>query len=408
MLSERPAREATDASRAAPSRLQAIWRHQELVIPIGIALISRLVVFVAADLLMRFALVGRHYALPFTGAIAVWQRKDAQWYLLIAKQGYVDTPHAPYPHLWANFFPLYPLLIHVVAQFFALFPLADPYAIAGMLISWITFAVACVGLYRLTSRFFGQSVAVGATLLLAVFPFSLYYGAAYTEAPYLALAVWAFVFIEQRQWWAASALAGLACAVRPPGLLIGACVALAYLLDWYLNYRPLRLNILALALTPLGLFAYMFYCWARWGQPFAYVTASQLGWHGGHLQTGGLRFVAHALIHTPSWLGTRDGNHILDYFAILLMLGFLALIPLVWRRLGPIYALFTFASVAAPILDFSNANSLGRYLSVVFPIFMLLAFALRERPRLLAALSVVSGIVLILCATYFVAGYGLS
>lgn len=408
MLTGSPARVASDVSDAATSRLQAIWRHQELVIPIGIALISRFVVLVAADLLMRFALVGRHHALPYTGPIAVWLRKDAGWYISIAQHGYVDTPQAPYLHLRANFFPLYPLLIHLVAQFFALFPLAHPYAMAGMVISWITFVVACVGLYRLTSRLFGPSVAVGTTLLLAVFPYSLYYGAAYTEAPYLALVVWAFVCIERGQWWAAGALAGLACAVRPPGLLVGACVALAYLLDWYLNYRPLRLNIMALALTPLGLFAYMFYCWARWGQPFAYVTASRAGWHGGHLQTGGLRFVAHVLVHTPSWLGTRDGNHLLDYFAILLMLGFLALIPLVWRRLGPLYALFTLASVAAPILDFSNANSLGRYLSVVFPVFMVVAFALRGRPRLLAALSVASGVLLILFATYFVAGYGLS
>lgn len=388
----------------SPSRIQAIWRHQELIIPIGIALISRLVVLIAADLLMRFALVGRHYTLPYTGPIAVWQRKDAGWYLGIAQQGYADTPLQPYLHLRANFFPLYPLLIHVVAQFFALFPLAHPYAVAGMVVSWITFAVACVGLYSLTSRFFGPSVALGATLLLAVFPFSLYYGATYTEAPYLALAVWAFVCIERRQWWVASALAGLACAVRPPGLLVGVCVALAYLLDWYRYRRPLRLNILALALTPLGLFAYMFYCWARWGQPFAYVTASRAGWHGGYLQTGGLR----TAITSLTWFDTTNGDHLLACVATLLLLGFLALIPLIWRRLGPIYALFAFACIAAPLLDFPTVRSLGRYLSVAFPVFMVVAFALRERPRLLVALSVVSGVLLILFATYFIAGYGLS
>lgn len=404
MLSESPPREVNGAVVEARSRLQAIWRHQELTIPIGIALISRLVVLVVADLLMRFALVGHYFTLPYTGPIAVWQRKDAGWYLAIARQGYADTPLQPYLHLRANFFPLYPLLIHLVAQLFALFPLAHPYAIAGMLVSWVAFAFACVGLYRLTRGFFGSSVAVGATLLLAAFPFSLYDGAVYTEALYLALAVWAFVCIERRQWWAAGALAGLACAVRPPGLLVGACVALAYLLDWLRERRPLRFDILALALTPLGLLAYVAYCWARWGEPFAYLTASRLGWHGGHLQMGGLRAVATAL----SSFDASDGDHILTCLAILLSLGFLALIPIIWRRLGPVYALFTLASVMAPILDFPTLHSLGRYLSVAFPVFMALAFALRGRPRLLAALAAVSGILLMLCATYFIAGYGLS
>jgi hypothetical protein len=119
---------------------------------------------------------------------------------------------------------------------------------------------------------------------------------------------------------------------------------------------------------------------------------------------GGLRAVATAL----SSFDANDGNRILAGITILLSLGFLALIPMIWRRLGPVYALFTLASVITPILDFPTLHSLGRYLSVAFPVFMALAFALRGRPRLLAALAAVSGILLMLCATYFIAGYGLS
>jgi hypothetical protein len=265
-----------------------------------------------------------------------------------------------------------------------------------------------VGLYRLTLGHFGRTVAIGTVVLLAVFPFSLYFGAAYTESIYFVMVVWAFVAIEREQWWIAGALAGIACASRPPGLLIGACVALAYALDWLRTRHPLRLDILALALTPLGTLAYMLYCWVRWGDPLAYVKASEAGWNGGHLQLNGLRFIAHVLRHPLAWIGTRDSNHLLDMFAILLMLGFLALTPLVLRLLGPTYAFFAVASILAPILDFSNVNSLGRYLSVVFPVFMVIAYLLRGRPRLLGGLSAVSAILLILFATYFVAGYGLS
>jgi hypothetical protein len=107
-------------------------RCEALLIPLGVALVSRAIVLVAADLLMRFATFHRHHALPFTGPIAVWQRKDALWYLAIAQSGYNYSPPA---QLRANFFPLYPLLIHIFAPVFAIIPVGDPYALAGMAIS---------------------------------------------------------------------------------------------------------------------------------------------------------------------------------------------------------------------------------------------------------------------------------
>ena len=406
MLAELPERFAARTSETIQTLVQRkFWRREAFVFPVCVALVSRIIILVVADLLMRFTLVGRPRTLPFTGPISVWERKDALWYIAIAQSGY---NYSTVVASRANFFPLYPLLIHIVEPVFALFPTSDPYALAGVALSWILFAIACVGLYGLTADFFGRSAAIGAVLLLSLFPFSLYYGAVYTESIYLALAVWAFVAIERQQWWAAGALAAIASASRPPGLIIGACVALAYVIDWVRYRRPLRANVLALALTPLGAVSYMFYCWVRWGNPLAYVEASKVGWDGGHLQIGGVRYVAHVLRHPISWITTYNPDHELVLFAILLMVGFLAVLPLVLRLLGPTYAFFTVASILAPILDFPSANSLGRYLSVVFPIFMVMGYLLRGHPRVARTLYVVGAILLILFATYFIAGYGLS
>lgn len=371
----------------------------------AIALASRAVILVAADLLMRLVIANRYAALPFTGPIAVWQRKDALWYLGIARDGYNYSPVAASR---ANFFPLYPLLIHIFAPVVAVLPAHDPYALAGVIISWVTFAIACVGLYRLARDHFGERVAVITVTLLALFPFSLYYGAAYTESIYLMLAVWAFVAIERGEWWAAAALAGIASASRPPGLLIGVCVGLAYLIDWYRTRHALRLDLLSLALVPVGAASYLFYCWVRWGDPLAYAKTSSAGWNGGHLQLTGVWFIAQVMLHPIRWIGTLDGDHEIEMAAILLMLCFLALIALIVRYLGPVYALFAFASIMAPVLDFPNVNSLGRYLSVVFPVFMVVAYLLRDKPRVVIALSTIGGTLLILGATYFIAGYGLS
>ncbi len=390
--------------RSARSLAQTLKRYEALLIPLSIALGSRAILLVAADLFMRFILKYRHLALPFTGVFSVWQRKDALWYAAIAQFGYNYSPVA---QSRANFFPLFPLLIHLFEPIVGIFPVSEPYELTGMAISWALFAGACVGLYRLTLDHFGRQVAIIAVTLLAVFPFSFYYGAAYTESIYLVLAVWAFVAIERDQWWIAAALAGIASASRPPGLLIGVCVIFAYLLDWYRTRHPLRINILALALTPLGTLAYMLYCWARWGDPLAYVKTSRAGWGGGQLQLNGVRFIAHVLRHAVSWIGTRDPNHIIVFFAILVMLGCLAVAPFTLRLLGPTYALFTFASIIAPIIDFPNANSLGRYMSVIFPLFMVLAYALRGRPILRWTLYIASSACLLLLAAFFI-GYGLS
>jgi hypothetical protein len=405
MRSESLMRGADKTTGAMQSLTHALKRREALAIPLSIALVSRGMVFVVADFILRWALADRLGPARYTGALRVWLQKDAVWYLAIAQRGYEYSPVA---QSRANFFPLYPLLIHIFAPMFAIFPVSNPAALAGMAIAWLAFAGACVALYQLALGRFGRRVARCSVMLLALFPFSFYYGAVYTESIYLLLAAWAFVAIERRQWWLAGTLAGLASAARPPGLLIGACVALAYALDWLRMRHPLRPDFLALGLTPLGTAAYMLYCWARWGDPLAYIKTSRAGWHGGQMQLGGLRFIAHVLAHPIRWLTPPDLTSAITLLWIILALVFLAALPWVWRVFGPVYTFFALVSILVPILDFPTTNSLGRYLSVVFPVFMVVAYLLRGHPRVAGWLAVVSGMLLIVFASCFIAGYGLS
>jgi len=405
MRSESLTRGADKTAGAMQSLTHALKRREALAIPLSIALVSRGVVFAAADLILRWALADRLGPARYTGAVRAWLQKDAVWYLAIAQRGY---DYSPVAQSRANFFPLYPLLIHIFAPLVAIFPVSNPAALAGMAIAWLAFAGACVVLYQLALGRFGRRVAIGSVLLLALFPFSFYYGAVYTESIYLLLAAWAFLMAEREQWWLAGALAALASAARPPGLLIGACVALAYALDWLRTRHPLRPDILALALTPLGAAAYLLYCWARWGDPLAYIKTSHAGWHGGQLRLSGLRFIAHVLAHPIRWLTPPDLTSAVALLWIILALAFLVALPWVWRLLGPVYTFFALVSILAPILDFPTANSLGRYLSVVFPVFMAVAYLLRGHPRVVGWLAVVSGMLLIVFASCFIAGYGLS
>ena len=261
-------------------------RHKDTLTPLAIAFGARVIVMIAASAMLRLAIGARHPLLRSTSLIDAWSRKDALWYLAIAQSGY---NYSPVFQSRANFFPLFPALVSLGGPVARALGLPSPYALTGMAISWVTFAVACLAIYRLALARFDRRVAVGAVTLLAVFPYSFYYGAPYTESIYLMLAVVAFLAIERGNWWVAAGAAAVASAVRPPGLILGGCVGLAYLFMWLRERRWLRWDLLSLPLIPLGAVAYTVYCWVVFGEPLAYLKTSEAGWHEG-IQLNALKY----------------------------------------------------------------------------------------------------------------------
>lgn len=390
-------------------------RHRDIITPLAIALGVRLLVVVAASALIRNVLVARRPGLRTIDLIVAWSRMDANWYLGIALNGY---DYSPVIGSRANFFPLFPLLAALGGKVATALGLPSPYLLAGMAISWAAFAAGCVALYQLTLlRFnFDRRVAAGAVTLLATFPFSFYYGAAYTESLYLLLAVGAFLAMERGNWWIAAAAAGLAAALRPPGLIVGACVALAYGLMWLRERRwRLRWDMLSLALLPVGTLAYTLYCWALFGEPLAYAKTAQAGWHEG-LQPNALILTRKLVTDPRVWRLVSDWHNWLNpqHLAITISIAYLGLllicllaIPFTWRLLGPVYTLFMVLSVIAPLIMFPTIQSQGRYQSVLFPVFIVLAYLLRRVPPLLYAIAGLSLVALCYYAAFFIGGFGL-
>jgi hypothetical protein len=373
-----------------------------LALPIGIGLVVRLalLVLVAAGM-SRFSPAG------YSDPLHIWLRKDAVWYLNIVRDGYYYSSTSQSS---ANFFPLYPLLVRAVRPTVAPFVAApdDATLVAGMLVAWAAFLADCALLYRLAWDSFGRRATMAATLLLALYPFGYYFGAAFTESLYLFLALVAFLAIERGRWWLAGSAALLAGAARPPGLVMGLCVALAYALDWLRTRHAWHWNALALALTPLGAAAYVGYCWLAFGTPTAYLRTSEAGWHRGHLKMGGLLQAWQLLTRPGDWIGGY-GVDIRAYgvYAVLLLL-VLATVPLVAQRLGVPYALYTLVGVFAPIVTVESVESLGRYISVLFPIFLIWGYLLARRPRTLTVMAAISAAGLLLFAVLFVVGPGLA
>ena len=294
-----------------------------------------------------------------------WFHWDAGWYLSIASGGY----HYDLLKHTGNvaFFPFYPLLVRLFGY------VVQDINIAGLVVSNLSLALAMVLLYRLALAKFDATVARRSLVFLCVFPFAFFYSAVYTESLFLLLAVATFWFAEREQWWLAGLCGLLGSMTRLVGLAVAPAILLFYLERRGYNWRRLDLAFFAPGLVPLGLGIFMGYLQLHFHDPLAFYTSSLYGW-GRHnlfvaISDGSWQWVL------PTSLTPGDYDLVLQ-INLLLALIWLGLTILVWRRLGPGYAAFVLLSTIIPLT--AGLESLGRYIAVLFPVYIALATWIRH------------------------------
>jgi Gpi18-like mannosyltransferase len=103
---------------------------------------------------------------------------------------------------------------------------------ASMLVAFVAFLAGLYYLVRLGEMLVGREAAADAALLLAAYPFAVFYSAPYTEALFLLSAAGACFHFLRREWWAASAWGLLAGLTRPNGFLLAAPLAILAWQQW--------------------------------------------------------------------------------------------------------------------------------------------------------------------------------
>ena len=176
--------------------------------------VSRLVIIAAAVLVEAGAFVDNPRLThgdpaPILRSLTTW---DGDWFVGIARNGYHveafgDTGYHDYA-----FFPLYPMLVRVLA-------LPWPHLVGplAVVLNAVLFAIALVLLVRLARRHLGEARAIRAAALLALFPFSYVYTMAYSETLTLALIVASFLAVERGYAGRAGVFFGLASLTRAQG-----------------------------------------------------------------------------------------------------------------------------------------------------------------------------------------------
>ena len=318
---------------------------------------------------------------------------DAVWYLSIAWNGYGATG------VDAAFFPLYPLLVFLAggAAGSPGFLLAAAYGV-----SLGAFLGALYLLHRLVELELGRSYARPALLLIAFFPAALFFGAPYSESLFLLVSVGAFYAARTGRFAWAGLLAAAASATRSAGILLLLPLALL----WWQSRDRRATDALWLLLAPLGLGAYSAYLWASQGDPFAYLGLQEAwdrefaGPFGGAFAGISAAWGALGDLGAGGVAGELARRNVVDFcflvFAAVATVG-------VWRRLPLAYGAYVTAALALPLsfpVDTEPLMSLGRFVAVLFPVFMWLALVCEERRVTERALAV-SGVFLGLLTTWF-------
>lgn len=320
-----------------------------------------------------------------------WVHWDGHWYVRLALTGYFDAQSLA-------FFPLYPLLIHSVTLVVG----PSHVVAAALLVANLGTLGAFIGIALLAANEAGDTQAAWYSLrVLAAYPLALFLTAPYTEGLFLALAVGALLCARRGAWRWAAGWALLAGFTRPTGLALVLPLLWEYgrQHDWWrraawsnggwrgrLAPAALGEGALVVGAVPVAIGIYCLYCWRQTGNLLAFVDAERIYW--GHLTMpfgqGLLSGIAH-FFATPVWSDRQA--ELLVNLAPPLTIIVLSVVAL--RRMPFAFTLYTwgilYLALASPIISTyvsDTLTSVGRYLVVAAPIYLLLGRWSARRPWL--------------------------
>ena len=316
------------------------------------------------------------------GPLSFLNTWDAGWFLAVARDGYpahipMAAGHAAQSTL--AFFPLFPLLLKIVA---VLTPLSD--GLAGVAVSVVAGAVAVVVIHRIAVRLTGDpDRAFRAVALFSFFPGSMVLSMAYSEGVMVALAALCLLALLEERWWTAGLCAALATASRASALaLVPACLWQAVRAIRRDRRARLALGgpspatgglrpLVAPLLAPLGTVAYFAFLWIRTGDLLAYPHAEG-AWNSG------LAYGRPALLMVGRFLRSPFTAPVPAVATLALVFAVVTGILLARRGWPAVLSVYTFSVLAISVLTRTDGLR-PRDILTAFPLFLAAADVIEQR-----------------------------
>ena len=345
---------------AAKGFLRFVTSWQE---PMALFVITRLGIYglgyLSSLAINKGAWFSTHLPSYFLNLFFNW---DSFWHHGIAELGYYFIPGKP-----SNiaFFPLYPMTVQ-----FSSF-IVGGLRTNGFIISNLALFLAVFYLVKLLRLEFGDdSIAGRSALYLLVFPGSLFFSYFYSEGLFLFLSLAAFYGARKKRWLSASILGCLAALTK----IIGVLIVIPLLIEYFeprlrarkIKLNPAKLEALSLILVPLGLLSFMTYCGIKFGDPLAFIHA-QAAWGTKAVTPAGS--LAKISMFPPFFKMLYPG---------FLVFALLVIVVMILNKLRTSYIVYAGLLLLA-YLSSNNLEAVPRQLSVVFPLFIGMAFLGKNR-----------------------------
>ncbi|MER8481459.1 hypothetical protein [Mesorhizobium sp. M1322] len=348
--------------------------------------------FVISGLAIRYAAFASVSEEPGFAAYArALCRWDCAWYIDISEQGYerFPIPHHSNVGRW-GFFPLYPIL---VAATRSVFPFQT--ILVATITSIVCSYAACLVAWPLLEKNMRAYVLYCAFLLSG--PFSFHFTTFLSEPLFVLLTSCVFLALKRSSYLAAGVSSALLSATR----LVGVFVVFATVIQMFREHREQggstlsfprwvlgRPDLLvAIFISPAGLFAYILFLYLTVGDGFAFLHIQRAF---GRVAGNPLVFLWDGLSAVPitGWLPTAP------QWSALAAISGLALSAVLAARKQYGAALFCALCIILPLI--TNLASMVRYVIGLAPLTMMLAVLLSA-----SRLIWLTALVVFLGACYF-------
>lgn len=388
-----------NAAEVGARTLLRICRSPDWKAAVLVGVTSRVTIWSVAFLALTFSADSPGVRLRSTSGSPiqmedVFVKWDGGWYIFTAAHGYLWEGHTDRLQNVA-FFPAYPMLIRTVGSLMGArvvntdpregtsrdFQVAQERRLifAGLLISCIAFVWALQNLKQIATLIADASTGPVAVLLLAWYPFAVFYGGVYTESLFLVALTGAWLEILRDRWGVSAAWGLLLGLSRPVGFLVS--IPLAMLAFRRLSRPPARLLPFLAVCAPLaGVLAFSWYMSGYTGHWFEWVEA-QRAWNRFNPDVNPIRMIPdriHAISTDGIW------NYIYhrpeELLNAVATMGALGLVIPIGRRFGAEYGVLTVLLVGLPFFA-GGFMTMGRFTAPVFPVFIYLASVHRSSVR---------------------------